>query len=588
MPLIDLPLALRERMKRFRPYLKHFRPVRLHFIGGIFAGLLYAAATGLGLPLATKIIFPVIFNELPEGEIHPYLQKTQEMLGNLSPDHLLLATCLWLPLVFLLRAIGGYFNAYLINYVGYRVVEGIRESAFIRLQALPVSFFQKFRSGDLLARLTGDTEILRQVVTQVSADIIKQPLTLAGALVFLIWEATRNEGNFVVIIALISIPLCIIPIRLAGKKLAKRAQELQDTAGDLSGQVSESLQAPLEIRAYNLQQTTIERFRAKVSDLIRFSMKVIKYRQFISPAVEVVAVLGFTLALYLGRGSGLTMESFMAIGVALYMAYDPVKKLGNVNSLIKQGEAAITRLETIFEADDELTEKESSSVPNDFRGELVFKDVRFSYGEDEVLNGISTTVSPGECVALIGPSGAGKSTCFHLIPRFYDVASGSVTVSGLDVRDWKKADLRDRIAVVPQTPVLFTGTIRENILLGRPGANSAEVEAAARKANAHDFILEQEDGYETAVSEKGSSLSGGQRQRIAIARAFLKDAPILLLDEATSALDNESEAKIQEALGQLVQGRTTLLIAHRLSTTKIADRVIEFDRGKIVSERAEA
>lgn len=575
-------------MKRFRPYLKHFRPVRLHFIGGIFAGLLYAAATGLGLPLATKIIFPVIFNELPEGEIHPYLQKTQEMLGNLSPDHLLLATCLWLPLVFLLRAIGGYFNAYLINYVGYRVVEGIRESAFIRLQALPVSFFQKFRSGDLLARLTGDTEILRQVVTQVSADIIKQPLTLAGALVFLIWEATRNEGNFVVIIALISIPLCIIPIRLAGKKLAKRAQELQDTAGDLSGQVSESLQAPLEIRAYNLQQTTIERFRAKVSDLIRFSMKVIKYRQFISPAVEVVAVLGFTLALYLGRGSGLTMESFMAIGVALYMAYDPVKKLGNVNSLIKQGEAAITRLETIFEADDELTEKESSSVPNDFRGELVFKDVRFSYGEDEVLNGISTTVSPGECVALIGPSGAGKSTCFHLIPRFYDVASGSVTVSGLDVRDWKKADLRDRIAVVPQTPVLFTGTIRENILLGRPGANSAEVEAAARKANAHDFILEQEDGYETAVSEKGSSLSGGQRQRIAIARAFLKDAPILLLDEATSALDNESEAKIQEALGQLVQGRTTLLIAHRLSTTKIADRVIEFDRGKIVSERAEA
>ncbi|MGC6426425.1 MAG: ABC transporter ATP-binding protein [Akkermansiaceae bacterium] len=562
--------------------------MRLHFIGGIFAGLLYAAATGLGLPLATKIIFPVIFNELPEGEIHPYLQKTQEMLGNLSPDHLLLATCLWLPLVFLLRAIGGYFNAYLINYVGYRVVEGIRESAFIRLQALPVSFFQKFRSGDLLARLTGDTEILRQVVTQVSADIIKQPLTLAGALVFLIWEATRNEGNFVVIIALISIPLCIIPIRLAGKKLAKRAQELQDTAGDLSGQVSESLQAPLEIRAYNLQQTTIERFRAKVSDLIRFSMKVIKYRQFISPAVEVVAVLGFTLALYLGRGSGLTMESFMAIGVALYMAYDPVKKLGNVNSLIKQGEAAITRLETIFEADDELTEKESSSVPNDFRGELVFKDVRFSYGEDEVLNGISTTVSPGECVALIGPSGAGKSTCFHLIPRFYDVASGSVTVSGLDVRDWKKADLRDRIAVVPQTPVLFTGTIRENILLGRPGANSAEVEAAARKANAHDFILEQEDGYETAVSEKGSSLSGGQRQRIAIARAFLKDAPILLLDEATSALDNESEAKIQEALGQLVQGRTTLLIAHRLSTTKIADRVIEFDRGKIVSERAEA
>lgn len=575
-------------MKRFRPYLKHFRPVRLHFIGGILAGLLYAAATGLGLPLATKIIFPVIFNELPEDEVHPYIVKTQEVLGNLSPDHLLLITCLWLPFVFLMRAIGGYFNAYLINYVGYRVVEGIRDHAFARLQALPVSFFQNFRSGDLLARLTGDAEILRQVVAQVSADIIKQPLTLAGALIFLIWEATRNEGNFVVIIALISIPLCIFPIRLAGKKLAKRAQELQDTAGDLSGQVSESLQAPLEIRAYNLQQSTIDRFRAKVSDLIRYSMKVIKYRQFISPAVEVVAVLGFTFALYLGRGSGLTMESFMAIGVALYMAYDPVKKLGNVNSLIKQGEAAITRLETIFEADDELTEKENATVPAEFKGEIIFEDVRFAYGEDEVLSGISSTISPGECVALIGPSGAGKSTCFHLIPRFYDVASGKVAISGLDVRDWKKAELREHIAIVPQTPVLFTGTIRENILLGRPGASDAEIEAAAQKANAHDFILEQENGYDTAVSEKGSSLSGGQRQRIAIARAFLKDAPILLLDEATSALDNESEAKIQDALGQLVKGRTTLLIAHRLSTTKIADRIIAFDRGKIVSERNEA
>lgn len=520
--------------------------------------------------------------------MHPYLLQTQEFLGNISPDYLLLATCLWLPFVFLMRAIGGYFNAYLINFVGYRVVEGIRDSAFSRLQALPISFFQKFRSGDLLARLTGDAEILRQVVAQVSADIIKQPLTLLGAVSFLIWEATKNDGNFVVIIALISIPLCIFPIRLAGKKLAKRAQELQDTAGDLSGQVSESLQAPLEIRAYNLQQTTVEKFRAKVSELIRYSMKVIKYRQLISPSVEVVAVLGFTLALYLGRGSGLTMESFMAIGVALYMAYEPVKKLGNVNSLIKQGEAALTRLETIFDADDELVEKKHATVPADLNGEVVFDNVRFAYGEDEVLRGISTTVSPGECVALIGPSGAGKSTCFHLIPRFYDVSAGKVMVSGLNVRDWKKTDLREQIAVVPQTPVLFTGTIRENILLGRPGASEAEVYAAAQKANAHDFILEQEQGYDTAVSEKGSSLSGGQRQRVAIARAFLKDAPILLLDEATSALDNESEAKIQEALGQLVKGRTTLLIAHRLSTTKIADRVIEFDRGKIISERAEA
>ncbi|MDB4272746.1 ABC transporter ATP-binding protein/permease [Akkermansiaceae bacterium] len=577
-------------MKRFRPYLKYFRPVRLHFIGGVLAGLLYAVATGAGLPLATKVVFPMLFpsKEEPNEDIGKYLQAMKDWLGELSADHLLLVTCMWLPFVFLLRAVGGYLNAYLINYVGYRVVEGIRHQAFARIQALPVAFFQRFRSGDLLARLTGDAEILRQVVSQVSADIIKQPVTLIAAVAFLVTEAVSNDGNFVVIIALITVPLCVFPIRLAGKKLARRARHLQASAGDLSGQLAESLQAPLEIRAYNLQEATLEKFSTKVNELIRYSMKVVKYRQFISPAVEVVAVTGFTLALYLGVGKNLTLESFMAIGVALYMTYDPVKKLGNVNSLIKQGEAALDRIESIFDAKDELVESPNASVPASFEGRLEFKDVRFSYGKDEVLGGVTTSIKAGECVALIGPSGAGKSTFFQLIPRFYDVTSGSVTISGLDVREWKKKELRDHIAVVSQTPILFSGTIRENILLGRSGATDAEVEDAARKANAHDFILEQEDGYDTAVSEKGTSLSGGQRQRIAIARAFLKDAPILLLDEATSALDNESEAKIQEALGQLVKGRTTLLIAHRLSTTKIADRVIEFDRGLIVSERTEA
>jgi ABC-type multidrug transport system fused ATPase/permease subunit len=214
--------------------------------------------------------------------------------------------------------------------------------------------------------------------------------------------------------------------------------------------------------------------------------------------------------------------------------------------------------------------------------------VGFCYGEESILSDINVHVRPGECVALIGPSGAGKSTFVKLIPRFYDVTEGSIKVGGQDVRSWPKQDLREKIAVVSQSPVLFSGTIRENILLGRPGATDAEVEEAARRANAHDFILEQEQGYDTEVAEKGTKVSGGQGQRIAIARAFLKDAPILILDEATSALDNESEAKIQEALGKLIQNRTTLIIAHRLSTTKIADRVLEFDRGRIVSERAEA
>jgi subfamily B ATP-binding cassette protein MsbA len=270
------------------------------------------------------------------------------------------------------------------------------------------------------------------------------------------------------------------------------------------------------------------------------------------------------------------------------MSYEPVKKLAKIHSLFKQGEAAIERLEEISLAVNDLADPDSPKWPETFESEICFKDVGFSYGEDKVLQDVNLTIHPGECVALIGPSGGGKSSLFNLIPRFYDASSGGVSVSGIDVRKWKKSDLRDKIAVVSQTAILFKGTIRENILLGKPGASSEEVEEAARKANAHDFILKQEHGYETDVSEMGRSLSGGQRQRIAIARAFLKDAPILLLDEATSALDNDSEAAIQQELAGLVKGRTTLLIAHRLSTTKIASRIIELDQGRIISERAEA
>ncbi|MCL4159308.1 UNVERIFIED_CONTAM: hypothetical protein GTU68_067521 [Idotea baltica] len=255
---------------------------------------------------------------------------------------------------------------------------------------------------------------------------------------------------------------------------------------------------------------------------------------------------------------------------------------------MKQGEAALDRLEEVLNAPEKIEEIQNPKRPEPFYGEVSVENVVFGYGEEPALKGVSLTVKSGECVALIGASGGGKSSLFNLVSRLYDVDSGSVKVSGVDVREWAKNDLRNHIALVSQTPILFKGTIRENILLGREDATGEEVVEAAKRANAHDFILEQENGYETEVSEKGTSLSGGQRQRIAIARAFLKDAPILLLDEATSALDNESEAKVQKSLSELVKDRTTLLIAHRLTTTRIASRIIELDRGKVISERSEA
>ena len=577
-------------MKRFWPYRSYFKPVRWHFAGGVVAGMVYAVASGLGLPLAAKVVFPLLFES--ENEDPPEVDKFQEILqgflGELDRNDLVIAACLWLPVMFLLRSAGGFLNSYLIHYCGYRVVEGIRNSVFERMQALPVAFFHERQSGDLLARLIGDAELLRETIAKVSADIIKQPATLLWAAAFLIWQAFTNEGAFIVLIMCLTIPVCVVPIRLFAKKLGKRAEAMQRTVGDLSGQVAESLQAPMEIRAYNLQERMVEQFRAKIRRLIKYSMKVVKYRQMISPAVEFVAVIGLVAALYLGSQREMSLESFMAIAFALYMCYEPIKKLGNIHSLLRQGEAALDRMEEVLHAEVELEDPRNPRSPSPFRGDISFHEVSFGYQGEAVLKGISTVIRPGECVALIGPSGSGKSSFVNLIPRFYDVLEGSVSVSGIDVREWSKRELRERIAVVSQTPILFTGTIRDNILLGRPDASDEEVEAAARRANAHDFILRQPDGYDQAVAEKGTSLSGGQRQRIAIARAFLKDAEILILDEATSALDNESEAKVQDALAQLIKDRTTLLIAHRLSTTQIADRVLEFDDGRIVSDRSEA
>jgi subfamily B ATP-binding cassette protein MsbA len=332
----------------------------------------------------------------------------------------------------------------------------------------------------------------------------------------------------------------------------------------------------------------VQKFRNRIQEVIRYSMKVVKYKTLISPSVEFISVIGLTVAIYLGAQQGMKLSSFMAIAMALYLCYEPVKKLGAIQANLRQADASLERLEEISFAVDHLDDPRCPETPEIFKSRIVFKDVSFGYGDELILRGINLTIEPGQCVALIGPSGGGKSSLFNLIPRFYDVNSGSVSVSGLNVRKWSKGDLRDRVAVVSQTAVLFQGTIRENILLGLPGANEEEVISAAKRANAHEFILKQEQGYDTPVSEMGRSLSGGQRQRIAIARAFLKDAPILLLDEATSALDNESEAIIQSALADLVKGRTTLLIAHRLSTTKIASRVIELDQGSIISERAKA
>jgi len=557
--------------------------VKGHFLIGVSAGLVYAAASGAGLPLMMKVVFPVLFNEDPE-QSKWYIDWLTSRLGTLSKDELLIYTCLWIPAIFLLRALAGYTNAYFIQFSGMRVVESIRSDLFVKLQSLPLAFFKRNKSGDLLARMMNDTQMLQQVLAQASSDLIKQPATLLFALGTVGVLAYNDRSFFIALIALITVPLCIMVIRSAGKKMTRRAKALQEKGGDLSASLTESLQSALEIRAYNLQDSQIARFNKKIGEIFKLGMKVVKYRQLISPSIEVVAAAGFAAALYFGVRAGMTLEGFLALGMALYMSYEPIKKLGSIHSLFQQGKASVDRIEFILHSDDTIPNPAAPKpCPAPTKG-ISFRNVTFAYNELPVLHDVNLEIPSGQVVALVGPSGAGKSTFASLVPRFYEPQQGDVCVDGVPIGEFLKSDLRAHIAVVPQTPALFLGTLEENIRVGKLDATFEEVETAAKKAFAHDFITILPDGYQTAVGERGDLLSGGQRQRIAIARAFLKDAPILILDEATSALDTESEAAVQQALAELVKGRTTLIIAHRFSTIRIADRILVFKEGRVVSD----
>ena len=557
--------------------------MRWHFAFGIIAGLLYAVATGAGMPLMVDVVFPILFSEPGKASDWYQLWLTRQ-LGSMSHERLLFLTCLWIPGVFLFRALSGYANTYLIQYVGHKVLEDIRLDLFIKLQKLPLAFFKNNQSGDLLARLMSDTTVLKQIVANTSSDLIKQPATLATALGFLVWKAFTNHSFFIAMIAMLTMPVCVLIIRAAGKKLARRAKALQSQGGTMTAALSETLQAPLEIRAYNLEARQVATFRSRTNEILRLSMKVVKYRQAISPAIEVVAASGFAFALYVGVREGMTLKDFMTLGMALFMSYEPIKKLGMIHSQLKQGDGSIERINHIAQEPETLLEPAHPLPFHAPRKNICFENLSFAYREEPTLRNLQVSIPVGQVVALVGPSGAGKSTFANLVPRFYDPQSGAITFDGIDIRQFAKKDLRNSIAVVPQTPALFLGSIMDNIRIGKEQATDAEVEEAARKANAHDFICGLPQGYQTEVGERGDLLSGGQRQRVAIARAFLKDAPILILDEATSALDADSEAMIQQALAALVKGRTTFIIAHRYSTITIADRILVFQKGEIVAD----
>jgi subfamily B ATP-binding cassette protein MsbA len=586
-------------LRRYERHLHHLRPARWYIAGGFLAGVVYSISTGAGLPLAMNYLLPVFFNETEK--INPHVvEYATRFFGTDYRDSLLLAACIGLPIIFALRGLASFTNRYLINKAGFTVLESLRVQAYGRLLRLPLGFYGRNKAGDLNARLMNDTDKLKLVVVKVGGDIVKEPLTLLVACTTLVVLCLKERSMLFALIAILSVPLCVLPIRYIARNLVKRSRQVAARTGDLAAVSIETLQAPLEVQAYNLQERQLTRFATRIREIFKLSMKTVKYQAMTGPIIEFVSVCGFVAAIYFGTRHGMSYASFTALAAALYLSYEPVKKISAIHNIIKNGEASLERLEYILDAEDTVPQP-AQPVPLPSRPlEIALENVGFSYGAraghhtpaspaapaPAALDQVSLRVAPGETVALVGASGAGKSTFISLIPRFYDPTAGRVTLAGADLRTLDKHELRRRIAIVPQVPVLLNATLAENIRLGRPQATDAEVEQAARRAHVHDFIQALPDGYATQVGERGGTLSGGQRQRIAIARAFLKDAPILILDEATSALDSESEAMIQQALRELIQGRTTFMIAHRFSSIRHASRILVFDHGRIVADGA--
>ncbi|MBF9046700.1 ATP-binding cassette domain-containing protein [Rhodobacterales bacterium LSUCC0031] len=486
-----------------------------------------------------------------------------------------------------LLALGTGLRYYLVTRLGERVVADIRKAVFDRMIAMSPAFYEKIMTGEVLSRITTDTTLLLSVISSSVSVALRNLLILIGGLALMMVTSPKLTGAVLLIV-----PLIIVPIVVLGRRLRNLSRENQDWIAESSGNASEALLSVQTVQAFTHERASAGTFDAVTEKSFDSAKKRIATRAVMTVIVIALVFAGIVGVLWTGardvRADAMSVGELIQFLIYAIMVAGSVGALSEIWGELQRASGATERLVELLRTDDSVADPaQPIALPQGGRGAIAFEDVRFSYPtrpETSALDGVGFTIRPGETVALVGPSGAGKSTIFQLLLRFYDPISGRITLDGADLRDMTRANFRAAMALVPQDPVIFAASARENIRFGRPDASDAEVEEAAKAAAAHDFLTALPQGYDTYVGERGLMLSGGQKQRIAIARAILRDAPILLLDEATSALDAESERAVQDAVTRLSAGRTTLIVAHRLATVKQADRILVFEAGKIVAE----
>ena len=485
-------------------------------------------------------------------------------------------------IIFFIRGVCFYGQNYLMSYVGERVIIDIRSAVYEKLQRLSVSFYDKNKTGTIMSYVTNDVSAFQAAMVQNTIDMITEGSVLIGsitAMVYLDWKLT--------LFTFCTFPFVLWLMDFFGKRIRKSGRRIQECTADITSILQETVSSARVIKSFVREDYEIERFCNQNFANFRANMKNAQLMALLTPVIEFVAALGVTAIIWYG-GHGVIDGDLTAGSLVAFLVYavnisNPVKRLTRVIGSIQRALAAAQRVFYILDMKEEIAEVSGAKVLPQIEGAVEFKNVSFAYSKGEqVLQDVSFKAEPGEVVAIVGPSGAGKSTIANLLPRFYDTTAGSISIDGNNISEVTLASLREQVGIVPQETVLFNGTLYDNILYGRLEATREEVEAAAKAANAHNFIMEFPNGYETMLGDRGLNLSGGQRQRIAIARAILKNPRVLILDEATSALDTESERIVQEALDRLMVGRTSFVIAHRLSTIKNANKILVLQRGRIV------
>lgn len=550
-------------LKPLLPYALRYKPV----IAMALAALTVAAGATLTLPLAVRGMIDHGFSADSAGAVNAYFGAMIAVAATL--------------------ALASATRYYFVMILGERVVADLRDDLFKHLAGLDASFYDTARTGELLSRLTADTTHLKAAFGSSASVALRNLFMFFGAVVMMVATSPKLAG-----LVLLAIPVIVLPLILSGRGVRTRSRHAQDMLAQAAAYAGESLSAVRTMQANGAQPSTVARFRQAVETAYEAAQKATLLRAFVTAGAILVVFTSIVAVLWLGAQDVLAgrMSSGLLSQFVLYavLAASSLGELSQVWSEVSAAAGAAGRIADILAVEPKIVAPpQPTPAPARWQGRIAFDQVRFNYptAPDKVaLNDLSFTVAPGERIAIVGPSGAGKSTIFALLLRFYDVASGAISLDGVDVRALDPRDLRHAIALAPQDPAVFGLSVAENIAYGRETSPREAIMAAAKRAQAHDFIMALPQGYDTMLGERGATLSGGQRQRLAIARAILADAPVLLLDEATSALDAENEAAVQAALHDVMSGRTSIVIAHRLATVLEADRIIVLDEGRVVEE----